>query len=68
MSKKEFVVKTATHKCIDGQSFNYTITNFDRERREFTADMKVMEKLQSGKINPIEIHLLLLKEYGILGK
>ena len=38
MSKNEFVVKTATHNCIDGQSFNYKITNFDIERREFTAD------------------------------
>ena len=50
MTKNEFVVKTATHNCIDGQSFNYKITNFDMERREFTADKNVMEKLQSGKI------------------
>ena len=68
MTKNEFVVKTATHNCIDGQSFNYKITNFDMERREITADKNVMEKLQSGKINPIEIHLLLMKEYGNLSK
>ncbi len=68
MSKNEFVVKTATHTCIDGQSFNYKITNFDMERREFTADKEVMEKLQSGKIKPIEIHLLLMKEYGVLSR
>jgi len=68
MKQNEFVVKTGTHTCQDGKSFNYKITNIDMQRREFTADKDVIEKLQSGKINPIEIHLLLLKEYGVLSK
>lgn len=68
MSKNEFVVKTGTHKCMDGQSFNYKITNLDMQRREFTADVDVIEKLKSGKISPIEIHLLLKKEYGVLSR
>lgn len=68
MSKNEFVVKTGKHICKDGQSFNYKITNLDIQRREFTADKDVMEKLRNGKINPIEIHLLLMKEYGVLSR
>ena len=64
--KKEKVIKTGTHKCIDGSTFNYKVTNFDKERREFTGDYDLMKKIQSGKINIIEIHLLLTNLYGFL--
>lgn len=63
--EKEMVIKTGTHKCLNGETFNYEVTNFDMKRREFTSNAEMIEKLQKGKISPLEISRLLFNLYGI---
>lgn len=63
MTQVEKVIKTGVHKCINGTTFPYQVTNFDMEREEFTTDFEVNMMMRNGKINPQEIFRLLAYLY-----
>jgi hypothetical protein len=64
MKKVEKVIKRGIHKCVNGLTLPYSVTNFDISRREVTMGKEVLEKLQNGQINPMEIKVLLMNLYS----
>lgn len=62
--KEEKVLFEGVHHCLNGESFEYKVTDRDMERREFTGSMDMVEKLRKEEIEPIEISKLLFELYG----
>ena len=60
----EIIVKEGVHKCLNGMTFEYKVTNKDVLRREFTSNSQLIKNLNSGLINPFEISRLLENLYG----
>lgn len=62
MDKK--IVKRGIHKCMNGETLPYSVTEMDVLRREVTGNQEFTMKLQNGTVHPFEISKLLTKIYG----
>lgn len=62
--KKEKVLFEGVHYCLNGESFEYKVTDSDFERRELTLSMELMKKIQREEVEPSEVIRLLNKIYG----
>lgn len=63
-SENEIVLFEGVHHCLNGESFEYKVTDKDKEMREFTGSMELVEKLEKNLINPLELSRLLSELYG----
>ena len=62
--KEEKVLFKGVHHCLNGESFKYKVTDKDKEMREFTGSIELVEKLEKKIINPLELSRLLRELYG----
>jgi hypothetical protein len=62
--KEEKVLFEGVHHCLNGESFEYKVTDRDMEMREFTCSMELMEKLKREEVQPFELSRLLNQIYG----
>ncbi len=63
---KERILSEGVYECLNGETFEYKVTNLDELRREFTGSPKLVEGLRNGTIEPFEISRLLEQLHGKL--
>jgi hypothetical protein len=63
-TNQEEIISEGVHTCLNGESFTYKVTNYDIQRREFTGNRDLLEKLNDNLIEPFEVSRLLEQLYG----
>lgn len=63
-TSQEEIISEGVHTCLNGETFKYKVTNYDIQRREFTGNRDLLEKLNNNLIEPFEVSRLLEHLYG----